>query len=50
MHDTCLVRLLYRFERFLPQSENKHVRLIGDSKLSVGVNKSVNGCLSAMNW
>ena len=42
------------FSGFLPQSKNMHVRSIGDSKLSLGVNVSVNGCVSlcgpAMNW
>ena len=31
---------------FLPHSKNKQVRWIVDSKLPVGVNVSVNGCLS----
>ncbi len=40
---------------FLPQSQDMQVRLIGDSKLPVGVNVSVNGCLSlyvspVRNW
>lgn len=30
---------------FLPQSKDTQVRLIGNSKLPVGVNLSVNGCL-----
>ena len=46
--------VLSGFSGFLPQSKNMHVRSIGDSKLSLGVNVSVNGCVSlcgpAMNW
>ncbi len=39
----------------LPRSKDMQVRLIGDSKSPVGVNVSVNGCLSlyvspVMNW
>ncbi len=40
---------------FLPQTEDMQVRLIHDSKLPVGVNVSMNGCLSlcvslVMDW
>ncbi len=40
---------------FLPQSEDMQVRLISDSKLPVGVNVSVDCCVSLyvspeMNW
>merc|ERR1712035_232177 len=38
--------VLSGFSGFLPQSKDMHVRLIGDSKLPVGVNVSVSGCLS----
>ncbi len=34
------------YPSFLPQPKDKQVRLIGDFKLPVGVNVSVNGCLS----
>lgn len=34
-----------RYSCFLPQSRDIKVGLIGDSKLPVGVNVSVNGCL-----
>ena len=34
-----------RVLRFPPQSKDMQVRLTGDSKLTVGVNVSVNGCL-----
>ena len=33
---------------FLPQIENMHLRLIGQSKLPVGVNVCVNDCLSTL--
>lgn len=33
---------------FLPQTKNMQVRLIGDSKLPIGVNVSVNGCV--IDW
>merc|ERR1712035_185044 len=47
--------VLSGYSGFLPQSKDMHVRLIGDSKLSVGVNVRVNGCSSlcvgpAINW
>ena len=42
------------YSGFLPQSKDMHVRLIGDSKLPVGVIESVRGCLCmcgpAMDW
>ncbi len=31
---------------FLPQSKDVQVRLLGDFKLPLGVNVSLNGCLS----
>ncbi len=47
--------VLSGYSSFLPQSKDMQFRLIGDSKLPVGVNVSVNGCLSlyvspAVNW
>ena len=41
----CAAWVLSGFSSFLPQSKNM-LRLIDDSKLSVGVNVSVLGCLS----
>ena len=38
--------VLSRYSGFLPPSKNMHVRLIGDSELSLGVSVSVHGCLS----
>ena len=38
--------VLSGFSGFLPLSKHMHVRLIGNSKLSLGVSVSVNGCLS----
>ncbi len=40
---------------FLPQSADMQIRLIGDSKLPIGVNVGLNDCLSlyvglVMNW
>ena len=34
---------------FLPPSKNMHVRLIDDSKLSLGVSVSMHGCLSRLS-
>ena len=34
---------------FLPLSKNMYVRLIGDSKLSLGVGVSVHGCVSRVS-
>ncbi|MEQ2158614.1 hypothetical protein GOODEAATRI_014200 [Goodea atripinnis] len=49
--------VLSRYSGFLPQSKNMTVRLIGFSKLPLGVNECVQGCLScvclccpAMEW
>ena len=46
--------VLSGYSGFLPPPENMHVRLTGDSKLSVGVSVSVHGCVSlcgpAMDW
>merc|ERR1712035_272647 len=47
--------VLSGYSGFLPQSKDMHVRLIGNSKLSVGVNVRLNGCSSlcvgpAINW
>ena len=39
---------LCRYSGFLPPSKNMHVRLIGDSKLSLGVSISVDGCVSRL--
>ena len=43
-----------RYSGFLPPSKNMHVRLTGDSKLSLGVSVSVCGCVSlcgpVMDW
>ena len=48
------VWVLFRYSGFLPLSKSMHVRLIGDSKLSLGVSLSVHGCLSVsgpvMDW
>ena len=41
----CAAWVLTGYSGFLPQSKNM-LRLIDDSKLSVGVNESVLGCLS----
>lgn len=40
-----LVWALSGHSSLLPQSKDLHVRLIGDSKLSVDVNVSMNDCL-----
>ncbi len=47
--------VLSRYSDFLPQSRDVQVQLIGDSISQVGLNVSMNGCLSlyvrtAMNW
>jgi len=46
--------ILSRSSGFLPPSKNMHVRLIGDSKLSFGVNVIMHCCLSlcgpVMDW
>ena len=46
--------VLSGYSGFLPPSKNMHVRLIGDSKLSLGVSVSVGDCLSlcgpVMGW
>ena len=41
--------VLSGYSVFLPLSKNMHVRLIGDSKLSLGVKVSVCGCLSRLS-
>ena len=41
--------VLSGYSSFLPPSKNMHVRLIDDSKLSLGVSVSVNGCLSRLS-
>jgi len=41
-----LSHVLSGYSGFLPPSKNMRVRLIGDSKLSVGVSVSVHECLS----
>ena len=38
--------VLHGYSVFLPLSENMRVRLIGDSKLSLGVIVSVHGCVA----
>ena len=43
------VWLLFGYSGFLPPSRNMHVRLIGVSKLSLGVSVSVCGCLSRLS-
>ena len=43
------VFVLSGYSRFLPPSKNMHVRLIGDSKLSLGVSVSVCGSLSRLS-
>ena len=44
------LRVLSGYSGFLPPSKkNMHVRLIDDSKLSLGVSVSVNGCLSRLS-
>ena len=40
------LHVLSRYSGFLPQSKNMRIRLIGVSKLSLGVSVSVHGCLS----
>lgn len=41
----CSSLSLRGFSRFLPQSRDAHIRLAGDSKWSVGVNSSADGCV-----
>ena len=41
--------VLSGYSGFLPPSKNMHIRLIGDSKLSLGVSVSVCGCLSRLS-
>jgi len=41
--------VLSGYSSFLPPSKNMHVRLTGDSKLSLGVSVSVCGCLSRLS-
>ena len=41
--------VLSGYSGFLPPSKNIHVKLIGDSKLSLGVSVSVCGCLSHLS-
>ena len=41
--------VLSGYSGFLPPSKIMHVRLIGDSKLSLGVSVSVCGCLSPLS-
>ena len=41
--------VLSGYSDFLPPSENMHVRLIGDSILSLGVNVSVHGFVSRLS-
>ena len=41
--------VLSGYSGFFPLSKNMHVRLIGDSKLSLGVSVSVCGCLSRLS-
>ena len=41
--------VLSGYSGFLPPSKNMHVRLIDDSKLSLGVSVSVHGCLSHLS-
>ncbi|MEQ2244972.1 hypothetical protein ILYODFUR_022712 [Ilyodon furcidens] len=41
--------VLTGYSGFLPQSKNMTVRLIGLSKLPIGVNECVHGCLSCMS-
>ena len=43
------VWVLSGYSGFLPPSKNMHVRLIDDSKLSLGVSVSVCGCLSCLS-
>ena len=43
------VWVLPRYSSFLPSSKNMHVRLIGDSKLFLGVSVIVNGCVSRLS-
>jgi len=38
--------VLSGYYSFLPPSKNMHVRLVGDSQLSLGVSVSVHSCLS----
>ena len=48
----CAAWVFTGYSGFLPQSKNM-LRLTGNSKLSVGVNESVRGCLSvyvALRW
>ena len=40
--------VLSRYSDFFPPYKNVHVRLIGDSKLSLGGNVSVHGCVSCL--
>ena len=40
---------LSRRSGFLPPSKDMHVRLIGDSKLSLGVSMRVSDCLSRLS-
>ena len=46
--------VLSGYSGFLPPSKNMHVRLIGDSKLTLGVSVCMCGCLSlcvpVMDW
>ena len=43
------VWVLSGYSGFLPPYKNMHVRLTGDSKLSLGVSVSVHGCLSRLS-
>ena len=43
------VWILPGYSGFLPPPKNMHVRLIGDSKLTLGVCVSVAGCLSHLS-
>jgi len=45
----CYVWVLSGYSGFLPPSKIMGVRLIGDSKLSLGVSVSVHGCLSHLS-
>lgn len=42
MFSSCL----HGYSSFLPQCKHIHIRLIGDAKLTIGVNVSVNAHLS----
>ena len=49
LHVPVYVLVLSGYSGFLPTSKNMYVRLIGDSKLSLGVSVSLHGCLSHLS-